>query len=132
MIKHATTSGNHYGVGYTGQKVTPTDSQVLVQVMEAGNQARIALTPEQARHMAGELIQFASRAQAANQLAVILTEDIGLLNACTDLMCLGRKVDAIKLYRERMQSSLLEAKRAIEYLFEEVSPVASAPTPPAA
>lgn len=123
MRQHATGPDSHYAVSFTGDKVTPKDSQVLVQLQGQGDQVRIALTPEQAEHMAGELMRFAARVRAANQLAVVLTEDIGLLQECGDLMRLGRKVDAVKLYRERMGTSLLDAKRAVEYLFETAHPV---------
>ncbi len=66
MIHHTTSKNNLWGVSFTGAVYGPTDSAVLVQVQEAGNQARIPLTPEQAEQMAAELLRFAAAAREAN------------------------------------------------------------------
>jgi hypothetical protein len=40
---------------------------VLAQLQEAGNQARVVLTPEEAEAMAEQLLHFAKKARATNQ-----------------------------------------------------------------
>jgi hypothetical protein len=48
--------GDHYAVGISGMS-----SLVLAQLQENGNQARIALTPTEARHMAELLLAAADK-----------------------------------------------------------------------
>lgn len=69
MRQHSTIRNNHWGVSFTGACYSPADSAVLVQVQEAGIQARIPLTPEQAEAMAAELLRFSALAREANQKA---------------------------------------------------------------
>lgn len=59
---------NHWAVGWTGEKLPGlADSCVLAQLQEAGNQARVVLTPEEAEAMAEQLLHFAKKARATNQ-----------------------------------------------------------------
>lgn len=56
---------NHYGVSVSLPEHPHQDlSSVLVQLQESGNQARVPLTPEEARHMAGLLTAQADRVDA--------------------------------------------------------------------
>lgn len=48
------TSGDHWAVGRDS-----FHKKVIVQLQEEGNQARVAMTAEQARQMAAELIRHA-------------------------------------------------------------------------
>lgn len=57
-------SGDHWAVGHNS-----IDRIVLVQVQEDGNQARITMTAEQARHMAAELIRKAEACEAQKEAA---------------------------------------------------------------
>lgn len=78
MRHHATSNANHWAVGYTGDLYfDEAGGQVLVQVQENGQQARIPLTPEQAEAMAEQLLEFAQRARAAVKGPVLSCNSCG-------------------------------------------------------
>ena len=54
-------TGNHYGVSYTGELPEGFTSKVLVQLQEGMEQCRVAMSPEQAEHMAELLLKFAQK-----------------------------------------------------------------------
>lgn len=53
--------GDHYAVG-----VSEINSLILVQLQEEGNQARVALTPIEARYMAQLLLTAADKVSLSN------------------------------------------------------------------
>lgn len=61
-------NGDHWAVGWTGETLPGTSPSVLVQVQEKGDQARVALSPEQAEAMAEELRIFAAKARTEKRL----------------------------------------------------------------
>lgn len=61
MRHYATNQGDHYAVSENSDL-----AGVLVQIQEAGEQARIMLSPEQARHMGALLIASADKVLALN------------------------------------------------------------------
>lgn len=73
MLHHATKlkpQADHWAVSWTGERLPRSlgkESAVLVQVQEDGNQARIALTPDEAEAMAVKLNEFAQKVRATNQ-----------------------------------------------------------------
>lgn len=71
MRHYATNQGDHYAVSENSDL-----AGVLVQIQEAGEQARIMLNPEQARHMGALLIASADKLLAlgaATEIAPLFT-----------------------------------------------------------
>ena len=59
---------NHWAVSWTGERLPGVgESVVLTQLQEDGNQARVALTPDEAEAMAERLQHFAQKVRTTNQ-----------------------------------------------------------------
>lgn len=71
MLHHATNlkpQTDHWAVSWSGEKLPGCkESMVIVQLQEDGNQARVALTPDEAEAMAQKLNDFAQKVRATNQ-----------------------------------------------------------------
>ena len=73
MLHHSLrddTSGDHWAVGSSTHFLPGQSAQVIVQVQEAGDQARVAMTAEQAEEMAAALVSHAAKVRQAKPFSV--------------------------------------------------------------
>lgn len=61
-------TNNHYSVSYTGDLPEGFVPKVLVQLQERYEQCRVAMSPEQAEHMAKMLLHFAQKTRQCNPI----------------------------------------------------------------
>lgn len=99
--------------------MTPAQREAILAEIKGGNKiTAIKLCREATGMGLAEAKDFVERLEASSDAPLSPAPEAGALSPVADLLFAGRKIDAIKLYRERVQpgAGLKESKEAVEKL----------------
>ena len=99
--------------------MTPAQREAILAEVKGGNKiAAIKLCREATGMGLAESKEWVERLETSPDTAVMGAVEAGALSPVADLLFAGRKIDAIKLYREQLKPGvgLAEAKEAVEQL----------------
>jgi len=99
--------------------MTPAQREAILAEVKGGNKiAAIKLCREATGLGLAEAKDFVERLEASPEAQLAPAPEAGALSPVADLLFAGRKIDAIKLYREQVKpgAGLKESKEAVEQL----------------
>lgn len=99
--------------------MTPAQREAILVEVKGGNKiAAIKLCREATGLGLAEAKDFVERLETSPDAALSPIPEAGVLSPLADLLFAGRKIDAIKLYREQVKpgAGLKESKEAVEQL----------------